>query len=286
MLEKYRLRAIFFITGHMAKKLSNFPEILNLLENHEIGFHSSGHSVRPIIQEYTDVKNYHQAYLISLERENAHINPLTGKVEGKGGLDFVKDLFHAKKITAFRAPGNSWSPPHLEALVDLGIQFDFSSSITSPPVHYRGITFYPNTFTQHWKGCLSDYQSLLYVTLKYKVSVLDLHPTLYVNQKMWDSIYYEGNPRTLLKTHELSFKETRSLFVRLELLMKQISLLRNAKLIEVNPALSTPARDLVMSENDVQKCYETSIRWSENFFNYRPKFIRAHFNKFFELALR
>lgn len=29
MLDKYRLRAILFITGHMAEKLSNFPEILD-----------------------------------------------------------------------------------------------------------------------------------------------------------------------------------------------------------------------------------------------------------------
>lgn len=286
MLRKYRLKAIFFITGHMAEKLSNFPEILELLKIHEIGYHSSSHSVRPTIPEYTDVEDYYEAYLISLERETAHINPLTGKMEGKGGIDSVRDLFHPKKITAYRAPGNSWSPPHLEALVDLGIKFDFSSSITSTPVHYRGITFYPNTFTQHWKGGLSDYQSLLYATLKYNVSVFDLHPTLYVNQNMWDSTYYEGNPRTLLKTPEIPLKEVRSLFVRLELLLKQINLLRNAKLIEVNPALSTPARDLVMSENDVQKCYEASIRWPEIFFNYKPKFIRAHFYKFFEQTLR
>jgi len=285
MLKKHRLNAIFFITGHMAEKLSNFPEILDLLKNHEIGFHSSSHSVRPTIPEYADVKSYHKAYSISLERETAHINPLTGKVEGKGGIYFLQDLFHPKKIEAYRAPGMSWTPPHLEALVDFGIKFDFSSNITtSEPFHYRGITFYPYTFTQLWEGSLSDYQCLFSAILKLKVAVFDLHPTLYVNQNTWDSIYFKGNPRTLFGVSERTLKEARTLFTRFELLLKQINLLRHAKLIEVGPALSTPPRDLIIGKNDVQKCYEKSIRWPKKIFNYSPRFIRAHFYEFFEAA--
>ena len=287
MLEKYRLTAIFFITGHMAEKLSNFPEILDLLKNHEIGFHSSSHSVRPTIPEYADVKSYHKAYAISLERETAHINPLTGKVEGEGGIYFLQNLFDPKKIEAYRAPGMSWSPPHLEALANLGIKFDFSSNITpSEPAHYRGVTFYPYTFTQMWQGSISDYQYLLYAILKRKVAVFDLHPTLYVNQNIWDSIYYKGNPPTLKRIRERPLKEARSLFKNFELLLKQINLLRNSKLIKVGPNLNTPPRDLIINKNEVQKCCETSIRWPKKNFNYNPRFILTHFYEFFETALR
>ena len=49
LLNKYRVTALFFITGHMAERLSNFPKIIDLLNYHDIGFHSSSHSVRPII---------------------------------------------------------------------------------------------------------------------------------------------------------------------------------------------------------------------------------------------
>ena len=286
MLKKHRLRATFFITGHMAEKLSNFPEILDLLKNHEIGFHSSSHSVRPTIPEYADVKSYHKAYSISLERETAHINPLTGKIKGEGGIYFLQDVFHPKKIEAYRAPGMSWTPPNLEALADLGIKFDFSSNITtSELVHYKEITFYPYTFTQLWEGSLSDYQCLLSAILKRKVAVFDLHPTLYINQNMWDSIYYKGNPQTLLRVPERPLKEARSLFKKFELLLKRISLLRHAKLIEVDPNLNTPSKDLIISKNEAQKCYEASIRWPKKFFNYNPRFIRAHFYEFFKAAL-
>jgi hypothetical protein len=285
MLNRYRLRAIFFITGLMAEKLSNFPEILDLLKNHEIGFHSSGHSVRPIIQEYADVERYYQAYLISLKRETAHINPLTGKVEETGGIYFLQDLFHPKKIEAYRAPGMSWTPPHLEALVDLGVKYDFSSNInTSEPVHYRGVTFYPYTFTTEWEGRLFDYQCLSSAILKRKVAVFNAHTTLFVNQNMWDSIYYRGNPQTLSTVRERPIKEARSLFSRFELLLKQIKLLRHSKLIDVEPDLGTSSKDLIISRNDIQKCYEASTRWPKKFFGYNPRFIYAHFCDFFEAA--
>ena len=55
LLQKYDVKGLFFLTGHMAEKIRNFPKILDLLENHEIGYHSSAHSVHPTIVEYTDV---------------------------------------------------------------------------------------------------------------------------------------------------------------------------------------------------------------------------------------
>lgn len=73
LLKKYELSAIFFVAGHMSEILVNFPKTLELLKTHEIGFHSSGHSVRPIIAEYTDLQSYQQAFLNSLKRETAHI---------------------------------------------------------------------------------------------------------------------------------------------------------------------------------------------------------------------
>ncbi len=285
MLEKYKSKGLFFITGHMAEKLSKFPEILELLKNHEIGFHSSSHSVRPIIPEYADIENYRQAYTVSLERETAHINPLTGKVEGEGGIYFLQDLFHPKKIEAYRAPGNSWTPPHLEALADLGIKFDFSSNLsTSTPVNHRGITFYPYTFIQQWEGDLSHYKCLFSAILKRKVSVFDLHPTLYVNDAEWDSIYFRGNPPALLKVRKKPLKEAMPLFARFELLLKQINFLRHTRSIEVNPKLKKSVRDLNMSEDEIEKCYMGSISWPKKHFNYSPKFIRDHFYEFFESA--
>jgi hypothetical protein len=282
ILQKYELTAIFFITGYLAEKLSNFPETVNLLKNHEIGFHSSSHSVRPAIPEYTDIKSYKKAYEISIERETSHINPLTGEPEKEGGIYELQKLFHPKKIEVFRAPGMCWTPPHLEALRDLGIKYDFSSNITtSEPVHYRGITFYPYTFIQKWNGTVYNYECLLQSILKNKISVFDLHPTLLVNKIEWDFIYYKGNPKTLLIAPKRPENETRTLFQKFELLIKQISMLNKAKLIDTKPKFDISSKSFKISKEKVQRCYEKSMQWPRKRFNYNPKFIRNHFFEFF-----
>jgi peptidoglycan/xylan/chitin deacetylase (PgdA/CDA1 family) len=286
ILAKHGLKGLFFITGHVAEKLAQFPDILNMLGDHEIGFHSSGHSVHPTIPEYTDVESYEQAYEISLEREASHIDPVTGHPEGEGGFRFLQKLFRSKRIRAFRAPGMSWTPPNLEALASLGIEFDFSSNITdSKPVEYKGMTFYPYTLIQKWHGTLYDYECLVTALLKREISVLNLHPTLYVNQYEWDSIYYEGNPSNLRRVPQRPFKESNSLFKRFDLLLKRISFLQDAKLLAIDPNLDAATANLKINKGDVERVYSWSMRWPKRRFHYFPRFVRSHFRQFFESAI-
>lgn len=285
ILQKYHLKAIFFITGHMAEKINNFPETIDALRNHEIGYHSSSHSVHPLIPEYTDVKSYKKAYEISIQRETAHINPLTGKSEREGGIYFLQNLFNPKKIQAFRAPGMCWTPPHIEALKSLGIKYDFSTTLTfSEPVSHKELTFYPYTVIQHWEGTKNNYECLLTSILRHKITVFDLHPTLLVNKIEWDSIYYKGNPKKLLKVPKRTLKEVRFLFNKFELLIKQINFLRKCRLIDTDPILYTSNKGIIITKEKVDKCYEKSIKWPEKSFDYHPKFIRSHFYEFFENA--
>jgi len=284
-LQKHDLKAIFFITGHMAEKISNYPQIVEILKNHEIGFHSSSHSVHPTIPEYTDIKSYKKAYEISIERETSHINPLTGELEKEGGIYVLQELFYPKKIEVFRAPGMCWTPPHLEALRDLGIKYDFSSNITaSEPARYKGITFYPYTFIQQWSGTTYDYKCLFYSVLKNKISVFDLHPTLLVNRVEWDSIYYKGNPRILSTVPERPQNEVALLFRNFDLLIRRIKLLEKARIIDTTPSFNVQNKSLTVTKRQVDDCYETSIKWAVKRFNYRPKFIKNHFHEFFNKA--
>ena len=90
LLKKYNLKGLFFITGNMIEKLRFFPEILDLLNVHEIGYHSSSHSIRSNIFEYNDLEDYEEAYLESQERETSRINILTGEIEGSGGIELLR----------------------------------------------------------------------------------------------------------------------------------------------------------------------------------------------------
>jgi hypothetical protein len=72
ILNRCELTGLFFLTGHMSEKLASYRKILNLLGKHQIGYHSSSHSVRPTILEYTDTADYDKAFLESFRRESSH----------------------------------------------------------------------------------------------------------------------------------------------------------------------------------------------------------------------
>jgi peptidoglycan/xylan/chitin deacetylase (PgdA/CDA1 family) len=291
LLKKHELTGLFFITGNMAEKLSNFPTTVNLLSEHQIGYHSSSHSIHPTLFEFTDVESYEEAYQTSLIRERGHINPLTGKIEGSGGIYALRALFPKKQVVAFRAPGYCWTPPHLEAMKSFGITHDFSTNISIEPIRYRGITFYPFTILlANWQGGIREHSRLQRITLKRKTSVLTIHPSTMVNALDWDLIYYpkhnnfKYNPASLTQPSSRSPLETASKYQKFDLLLRHLSTLQKLKLLKVTPELKTTNNTLCPTSIDVEKCYKMSIIWAEGF-GYQPKFLHNHFFKFFEVNL-
>jgi len=283
ILEKYNVQALFFITGYMAEKISNFPKIIEMLEKHEIGYHSSSHSVRPTIFEYTDIPSYQEAYEISLKRETSHINPLTGEIEGRGGITCLKELFPTKQIVAYRAPGCCWSAPHLEALRELGIKFDFSSTISQKPFYYKGITFYPYPTLGDWDGSRIQHLIVFRSILTRQHTITDVHPNHLVNENMWDYIYYNGNPKKLCQATPRNPEEVKFLFNSFELLLKRLCAFQKLRLVKISATLFKPEKNMDEEEIDFEKTYENSILWAQRYFSYQPKFIHNHFLKFFNL---
>jgi hypothetical protein len=288
LLKKRELPGLFFITGNMAEKLSNFPAIVDLLNEHQIGYHSSSHSVHPTVFEFTDVKSYEEAYQTSLIRETAHINPLTGEIEGSGGIHALQALFRKKQIAAYRAPGYCWTPPHLDAMKTLGITHDFSTNISIEPISYRGITFYPFTILlANWHGGIREHSYLQRLTLRRKTSVLTIHPSTMVNQLDWDLIYYSKfnnfkfNPTNLAQPPARSPAEVTSILHKFDLLLRHLRTLQKVHLLKVTSTLKTANETLLPTLKDAEKCYNLSIKWAEGY-GYKPKFLHRHFIQFFE----
>ena len=289
LMKKHELQGLFFITGNMAEKLDNFPATVDLLSEHQIGYHSSSHSIHPTLFEFTDVRSYEDAYQTSLIRETTHINPITGAIEGSGGIHALRALFPKKQIVAFRAPGYCWSPPHLEALKTFGITYDFSTNISVEPITFRGITFYPYTIsTTNWQGGIHDHYNLQRFTLKRKVTVLTIHPSTMVNQLDWDLIYYhkynnfKNNPLNLTKPPPRPPAEASSIFHRFDMLLKHLRALKKIHLLEVTPRLETANNILHPASADIGRFYEMSVHWAKGF-EYEPKFLYDHFIRFFEI---
>lgn len=279
LLSKRHLKGLFFITGHMAEKLARFPQIVDLLDEHEIGYHSTSHSVHPAIFEYTDVGDYQEAYHASLSREVAHINPLSGAIEGRGGIEALRDLFPHKKIESFRAPGFSWSPPHLEALIHLGIKYDFSTDISNIPAEYRGITFFP--FPSFIDSV--PLRSLFRSVMRKKVTVVDFHPNFFVNEDWWDSIFFSGiNPNRLYGVAPRKANRVKSMFGRFAVLLGIVDALSKMKITESCIEVAESETELDSANIDIEKVYRIIASWPVKRFNYEPRFIRSHLSHFFE----
>jgi peptidoglycan/xylan/chitin deacetylase (PgdA/CDA1 family) len=288
LLRKHDIVGLFFITGSCAEKLANYPKTIRLLNDQQIGYHSSGHSIHPAIFEFTDVESFEAAYQMSIVRECSHINPLTGNMDGPGGIYALKRLFPSKKIVSFRAPGYCWSPPHTEALKTLGIAFDFSTRILPYPFNYDNLTLYPFPFLCYgWNGGVIDHFRLQKRVLSHDVSVLTIHPSTMVNQVDWDSIYYHRqkglsiNPDHLIIPLAKSTTEVISVFRKFDLLLRHLKTLQKTHLLLVTPELKKADKNLYPSPMDALKSYKLSISWAEGF-GYKSKFLYKHFVRFFK----
>jgi peptidoglycan/xylan/chitin deacetylase (PgdA/CDA1 family) len=280
-LKKHNHRGLFFITGHMAEKLAEHPEVLEFLKDHEIGYHSSSHSVHPTIFEFTDMESYSEAHKISMLRETSHINPLTGVPEGAGGIYAVRKLFPSKEVASFRAPGFCWSPPHLEALRDLGVKYDFSTNISKEPFSHKGITFYPYPHIGDWRSTFADYRIFWLSAIRDKFNVACLHPSLLVNQTEWDSIFWKENPSQITYVPARSESDIKSIQKNIDSLLSHLSFLEKTTIASTNPLLKKSDKTLTFTKEDAARFYEFCVRWPHRYFDYEPKYLRSHFERFF-----
>jgi len=292
LLGKYRIRALFFITGHAAEKLAFYPAVRRSLEIHEIGFHSSAHSVHPTVFEYCDVKDYENAYSTSLERETSHIDPVSGEMEGVGGVQALRSLFSSKKVFAYKAPGLCCPPPHLEAMVNLGLKFDFSmNTFARTAVTFKGTVLYPcpifldcenNLLAGQPK--LSSWALLLRSVLMRRISVLNFHPSCFVNKDYWDTIYHNGNPPELTGVSSRESSQTREMLLNLERVLLFACQLHDLNLVDPSPDFRIPEVTLDKDRIDLVRVEKALAHWPRAFFAYKPKYLYSQLSTFFDLA--
>jgi hypothetical protein len=287
-LKRNGLTGLFFLPASVAEALANHNEIIELLRSHQIGYHATTHSIRPLILEYTDVPDYKMAIEVSLRREQASIDQATGEIKGEGGLLSLRKMFPEKQIVAFRAPFDCWSPPHLEALKSLGMCYDFSSTITSYPTSHRGMTFFPPPMTldgiPNIIGSMERTRSethyfrmraLLSTLMRNACTVVAMHPARFV---------FKTRRRYLEKNVENYPRDSTDVAIRLivvDLLFKQLGILQRMGLVEVTPQLETAEKG--KRDFDVGEIYLQSVYRPSRLFSYKPKFLYSHFERFFDL---
>jgi len=281
MLAKYELKAVFFITGHMAEKLVTYKETVDQLCSHQIGYHASSHSVRPTILEYTDIQDYCEAVSESFKRETSHVDPLTGKLDGRGGIHVLRDLFPNTQVKAFRAPDYCWSPPHLDALKALGIQHDFSTKLFEEPTRYKGIVFHPYPSCHQWMGRHTNVQFLRSFFSKRSIA-LNFHDWNFVNAKAWNDCYAFRNPEKLSPVDPRNPDEEKNLFLTFESFLREMQNLQKMGLIEVTSGLETVPTCPSIDRTKVKKTCAEIASWYNRYYHYEPKYLCQHFRRFFQ----
>jgi hypothetical protein len=275
----------------MAKTLETNPIVCELLQEHFIGYHSSSHSVRPIIPEFTDTKNFATGISNSLIRETSYINPINGNVEDKGGLISLRELFSNKEISSFRAPGLCWTPPHMEALKKLGIKYDFSSGIynkfnSGNVLKFKGVKFFPSPKFIINSGKFSLHEELLnQISLKFlrnKTFCFIIHGYSFAATSYWDSLYFLSNPKELSKTKILNEKNITRKIIFFETFLKMLKKLEKLNLINMDINHNEIESIKIDGKKvDVKKTYLSSIKWCYDYFNYKPKYLLSHFFTYF-----
>jgi len=299
LLDKYGFHGLFFINGNVVKDICRNHDVYNLLSKNEIGFHSSSHSVKPMLFEYIDVPDYNDAMEKTIIRENSNVDPYTGKIDGSGGVQLLRESFSEKKIISFKAPFDYFSPPHAEALRELGLTHIFSCDLYHKPFFFKGLTFYPKTYyidgaftklikfndVNHYSKKHAHSISLSFPFLIERFNseyiILGIHPShFYYGVKELKNIYRRPmHPYHLRKKRRLSIKFD---FYLLELFYKKLYRLQKMDLVDVEPSLYDSNMFFDPNEINIGKNYHYCVALTSNIFGYTPKYLMNHYRYFFD----
>jgi hypothetical protein len=276
-LKKRKIKSLFFITGLVADKLKDkkYNNLVKMLSDHYIGYHGNGHTVRPTIQEFTDIEDYNEAVMKSYDIENSCMDPLTGNINGSGGFVTLSELFSEQKITCFRAPGFAWSPPHLEALKKMGVDKNFTY-LNMKSFSVNSVNFVNHKTLLEPVGIMRPLKIKLSRLKPFDSSMVMFHPHRFVICDMsWDRIYEHGNPKIVQTTplkNEADSKKWFSMF------RKNLKYIRSAP--DVNKIKIKPG---TLTKDEINLIYDKTTKWTRSFLHYEPKYLKNHFYSFFNV---
>jgi len=185
ILRGFGIKGGFQTVGLLAKQLSVWKreDIKNELKNHELGFHSYGHSLHPTINEYTDLEDYHAAREAFMKQECE-------------GISMVKDFFGDMPIYSACPPGNQKNYVAMYGYADMGIPIYADTNCDTEDG--RGV-FYCNIFHTKYVVAFEDIaemqsddemRELLDRLAKMSRAIVYTHPNMANHTNFWDMVNY------------------------------------------------------------------------------------------------
>lgn len=180
------ITANFCLVGLLADQLINWgrQDVINSLKPHEIQLHTLGHTLHPMLNEYTDVDDFYAARNEVVRQETLALE----KIERATGT---------KSVAAAVPPGNQKSYAAMYAYADMGIPI-FADTLCD--TEDGSGTFYCNIYNIDYtlgiesilfKGDEQSIKSELDKLAKRKRAVIYGHPHASMFKEHWDVLNYD-----------------------------------------------------------------------------------------------
>ena len=185
ILEEEGVRGCFCLVGLLADQLVNWgrDDVLEALSHHEINSHTYGHTLHPMINEYTDIEDGNEA----IDR--------VIKEEGKA-VEMIKKATGVDEIYAAVPPGNQKSYAAMYGYHKMGIPIyadTFCDTVDGEGTYYCNIYHlaYYEAMECFFDGDEKDIATLVERVAKRKRAVVYTHPNSAVSIGCWDILNYD-----------------------------------------------------------------------------------------------
>lgn len=175
----------FCVVGLLAKHLKEWgrTDVIEALSHHEIGTHTYGHTLHPMINEYTDIEDFEKAQAELIRQETL-------------GIEYIKNTLGVDKVWAACPPGNQ------------------KSYVAMYGYHKMGIPIYADTFCDTEKGTGAYYCNIFHAYYAFGIewflrdateeqikeklnelaqrerAVIYTHPNMIIKEEFWDALNY------------------------------------------------------------------------------------------------
>ncbi|MBO5212066.1 MAG: hypothetical protein J6B60_00835 [Clostridia bacterium] len=175
----------FQVVGLLAKQLKEWgrTDVIEALSHHEIGTHTYGHTLHPMINEYTDIEDFYKAQDELIRQESL-------------GIDYIKENIGVKDIWSACPPGNQKSYVAMYGYHKMGIPIyadTFCDTAEGTGAFYCNIFHVYYAFGIEWflrNATDEQIKEKLDELAKREIAVIYTHPNMIIKNNFWDAINY------------------------------------------------------------------------------------------------
>lgn len=179
------VKGCFCVVGLLAKHLKEWgrDDVIEALSHHEIGTHTYGHTLHPMINEYTDIEDFYEAQKRLIEEESL-------------GIEHIKNTLGVERVWAACPPGNQKSYVAMYGYHKMGIPIyadTFCDTEWGTGAYYCNIFHANYTFGIEWflrDATEDDIKKVLNDLAKRERAVIYTHPNMIIKEDFWDALNY------------------------------------------------------------------------------------------------